>query len=507
MADITDEFVTLLATAAERQASNSSALSTGGPETVSEKPLIRRRQAHDAWAQEVRRAVAGILAGRDPFMAEAYRLLRHIESLRQFLHATRGAYLDIGAKRGRANFSTHRARTAGADDGSQLMDSLHRLASSTPAAHAPVAASSGPAGSSAVLTGGTSAAATAETPGISAQDMAILLQQARSSHMTDQERDEIDQQAKFIIRQCLDRIKRLEAFSRAAAEEPAPSATATGLFGLFSLSSRSSYGVLKRETLAAHHGAVLWLLNKRLMDVSMFQRDQQEMRLNRALAKQGGLQPRRSYWAKRQAEKQQQKLDSPRLGRQDTIGAARFGATAPFGLGFGKPTELGDEKAAVDTDAFFDHELRDGKAVASPVPFNQRRHDPIDDYWGNAGLPEDDGHKDGATEAVSSSHQMELQEENRALLREFEDTLTQVRSAEQALLEISALQSTLSTHLAMQTEQTERLHSEAMATSERVQEGNEQLLEARQRNADTRKWILIFLIMASLVLLFLDWFD
>jgi syntaxin 18 len=46
-----------------------------------------------------------------------------------------------------------------------------------------------------------------------------------------------------------------------------------------------------------------------------------------------------------------------------------------------------------------------------------------------------------------------------------------------------------------------------VATTDRVREGNLQLAEAGQRSADTRKWVLLFLIMASLVLLFLDWYD
>lgn len=79
--------------------------------------------------------------------------------------------------------------------------------------------------------------------------------------------------------------------------------------------------------------------------------------------------------------------------------------------------------------------------------------------------------------------------------------------AEKALLEISNLQTVLSNHLAVQTQQTDRLYAEAIATTDRVQEGNLMLHQARQRASDTRKWILIFLIIASFILLFLDWYD
>jgi syntaxin 18 len=67
--------------------------------------------------------------------------------------------------------------------------------------------------------------------------------------------------------------------------------------------------------------------------------------------------------------------------------------------------------------------------------------------------------------------------------------------------------SVLANNLAIQTQQTDQLYAEAVATTDLVQEGNLLLVKARERASDTRKWILIFLIVASFVLLFLDWYD
>ncbi|RKP26457.1 hypothetical protein SYNPS1DRAFT_27852 [Syncephalis pseudoplumigaleata] len=100
-----------------------------------------------------------------------------------------------------------------------------------------------------------------------------------------------------------------------------------------------------------------------------------------------------------------------------------------------------------------------------------------------------------------------LEDENRELAQSLEATLDQVREAERAILEIAELQNQLMSHVAAQAKETERLYEEAVATTDRVREGNLQLAEAGRRSADTRKWVLLFLIIASLVLLFLDWYD
>ncbi|KAG9305509.1 hypothetical protein G9A89_006479 [Geosiphon pyriformis] len=114
---------------------------------------------------------------------------------------------------------------------------------------------------------------------------------------------------------------------------------------------------------------------------------------------------------------------------------------------------------------------------------------------------------DDIEQHLTAEQKMMLELENETMMKELEFTLSQVNKAEQALLEISNLQSVLSNHLAVQTQQTDRLYAEAIATTSRVQEGNLMLTKARQRASDARKWILIFLILASFVLLFLDWYD
>ena len=107
---------------------------------------------------------------------------------------------------------------------------------------------------------------------------------------------------------------------------------------------------------------------------------------------------------------------------------------------------------------------------------------------------------------LSASQIQQFEEENANILQSVQDTLQSVQQAEARLMEISALQMELVAHLTKQTEQTEQLYEDAIATAATVEKGNEQLKEARRRARDGRKWILLFLIGASLSLLFLHYY-
>ncbi|ORY96318.1 hypothetical protein BCR43DRAFT_491486 [Syncephalastrum racemosum] len=121
--------------------------------------------------------------------------------------------------------------------------------------------------------------------------------------------------------------------------------------------------------------------------------------------------------------------------------------------------------------------------------------------------PQEDQEDPFPTLDLSDNQLQMLEHENATMIEELNSTLTQVRSAEQALLEISTLQTQLMSHLNAQTVQTDRLYADSVATRERVEQGNLQLIQTRERNRGTRKFMFIFLFGASLVLLFLDWYS
>ncbi|KAI0291418.1 hypothetical protein BC826DRAFT_1022804 [Russula brevipes] len=107
---------------------------------------------------------------------------------------------------------------------------------------------------------------------------------------------------------------------------------------------------------------------------------------------------------------------------------------------------------------------------------------------------------------LSASQIQQFEAENAQILRSAEDSLAAVQQAEARLLEISALQAELVAQLTRQTEVSDQLYEDAISTSEMVEKGNVQLREARRRARDGRKWLLLFLIGASLSLLFLHYY-
>lgn len=107
---------------------------------------------------------------------------------------------------------------------------------------------------------------------------------------------------------------------------------------------------------------------------------------------------------------------------------------------------------------------------------------------------------------LTASQIMQFEAENENILRSVQDTLESVQQAESRLMDISALQMELVTHLTKQTELTDQLYEDAIATTSNVEKGNVQLQEAKRRAKDGRLFMLIFLIGASLSLLFLHYY-
>jgi syntaxin 18 len=107
---------------------------------------------------------------------------------------------------------------------------------------------------------------------------------------------------------------------------------------------------------------------------------------------------------------------------------------------------------------------------------------------------------------LSPAQIQQFESEQSALLQQTQNELAALKQAESSLLEISTLQSELVLHLTQQAEITDKLWEDSMYVSGRVDEGNKQLQKAKERNRDSRIWLLVFLIGASLSLLFLESF-
>lgn len=119
-------------------------------------------------------------------------------------------------------------------------------------------------------------------------------------------------------------------------------------------------------------------------------------------------------------------------------------------------------------------------------------------------IPVPSADEDDIDSILTPQQLQQFEEEQSALLKQHQTTLSSIKTAETSLLEISALQSELVVHLTQQSEITSKLWEDSLYVSGRVEEGNKQLVKARERNKEGRLWLLVFLIGASLTLLFLD---
>ena len=107
---------------------------------------------------------------------------------------------------------------------------------------------------------------------------------------------------------------------------------------------------------------------------------------------------------------------------------------------------------------------------------------------------------------LSQSQILQFETENANILRSVQDMLESVHLAESRLLDISALQMELVTHLTRQTELTNQLYEDAISTTTTMEKANVQLRDTKRRSNDSRIFVLVFLVGASLSLLFLHYY-
>lgn len=224
---------------------------------------------------------------------------------------------------------------------------------------------------------------------------------------------------------------------------------------------------LSSDVIAAHHAGIIWYLSRRLTEASQTQKELQEERVKRQLERtrslgSGATQEYLTMASRDHSPSPIQSVESTGPGSwlESTI-AATIGASS------------GSQRK---TTAYTPTELS---------------------YVSD----EDDDEIE-----LSASQIMQFEAENANILKHVQDTLESVQQAESRLMDISALQMELVTHLTRQTELTDQLYEDAITATSTVEKGNEQLKEAKRRAKDGRLFILVFLIGASLSLLFLHYY-
>ncbi|KAL8521877.1 hypothetical protein ACS0TY_012147 [Phlomoides rotata] len=110
-----------------------------------------------------------------------------------------------------------------------------------------------------------------------------------------------------------------------------------------------------------------------------------------------------------------------------------------------------------------------------------------------------------AVQAESINFQQQLfDDETRTLQVELSNMLGAVQETETKMVEMSALNHLMSTHVLQQAQQIEFLYEQAVEATTNVELGNKELSQAIQRNSSSRTFILLFLFVLTFSVLFLD---
>ncbi|KAM0067281.1 hypothetical protein Hdeb2414_s0002g00059171 [Helianthus debilis subsp. tardiflorus] len=100
-----------------------------------------------------------------------------------------------------------------------------------------------------------------------------------------------------------------------------------------------------------------------------------------------------------------------------------------------------------------------------------------------------------------------LDDETRALQVELSNLLDAAHDTETKMVEMSALNHLMSTHVLQQAQQIEYLYDQAVEATKNVEMGNKELTQAIQRNSSSRTFLLLFLVVLTFSVLFLDWYS
>lgn len=231
------------------------------------------------------------------------------------------------------------------------------------------------------------------------------------------------------------------------------------------------------DFVAAHHASITWYLSRRLAEASQAQKEIQEERVRR----------------------QQERTRT--LGSGAAKEAALMGHQSSVPISFSDPEQA---QSSASGGWFGNASSNLASSLAATIGVNSSWNEAKSSY--TATPVEDTEEEDEDYSELTASQIMQFEDENAAILRNVEDNLASVQQAESRLLEISQLQMELIAHLTHQTELTDQLFEDAIATTSTMEKGNEQLREARRRGKDSRLYVLALLIGASLSLLFLHYY-
>lgn len=99
-----------------------------------------------------------------------------------------------------------------------------------------------------------------------------------------------------------------------------------------------------------------------------------------------------------------------------------------------------------------------------------------------------------------------LQRENVVLREQLRSDVDAARELERSVIQVGVLQRTFAGKVAEQAEEIAHIHTTLVSATDAVSRGNEQLAQAAARAVDFRIFVLLFMIVSSFALLFIDWY-
>ena len=144
--------------------------------------------------------------------------------------------------------------------------------------------------------------------------------------------------------------------------------------------------------------------------------------------------------------------------------------------------------------------------AADSVKINENVHDSsslkIQDINGDTSEPPHLKH-----EQLSSEDVQMFENENQQLYNELNAITDEINQIESKVVHITELQQMFTEKVLVQDATMESISTTVVGSTENVKEANEQIRQAIQRNANLRVWLLLFLLVMSFTLIFLDWYN
>lgn len=140
-------------------------------------------------------------------------------------------------------------------------------------------------------------------------------------------------------------------------------------------------------------------------------------------------------------------------------------------------------------------------------PENPSLDTPTDSPRTYSGYNEDEHNTDDGRLNFSAADIQLFEKENTLLFNELNSLTEEVNQIQGKVVQIAELQQTLTEKVLDQEQDIERISATTVTATEHIREGNQQLVQALQSSSRFRLWAIFVLLVLTLALLFIDWYN